>query len=141
MNNLNNESPNAYQELKEKAKKLADALEAFVIWQGPTLETWPVMVQAREALNAWNGNPKKGEEEKRCPEFPHFGANYPDARCIDGYLWDLDSDENGLLTHGGDDPCPFCNKEAYIEFHLEDEGGLTREEIEGRIEKLRNKYQ
>ena len=24
-------------------------------------------------------------------EFPHFGASYPDAHCIDGYLWDMDS--------------------------------------------------
>lgn len=23
-----------------------------------------------------------------CPEFPFFGASYPDAHCINGYLWD-----------------------------------------------------
>ena len=23
-------------------------------------------------------------------EFPHFGASYPDAHCIDGYLYDVD---------------------------------------------------
>lgn len=26
-----------------------------------------------------------------CPEFPLFGANYPDATCIDGILYDLDN--------------------------------------------------
>ena len=25
-----------------------------------------------------------------CPEFPLFGANYPDATCIDGILYDLE---------------------------------------------------
>lgn len=30
------------------------------------------------------------EQNKQCPEFPFFGASYPDARCINGYLWDLD---------------------------------------------------
>lgn len=29
-------------------------------------------------------------QNKQCPEFPFFGASYPDARCINGYLWDLD---------------------------------------------------
>lgn len=52
-----------------------------------------------------------------CPEIPWFGAHYPDARCIDGYLWDLDScGANPNVFHrGGDDPCPFCNKEEFIE--------------------------
>ena len=47
-------------------------------------------------------------------EFPHFGASYPDARCIDGYLWDMDSgeaDEDGVsYSYGGNGyPCPVCN--------------------------------
>ena len=55
-------------------------------------------------------------------EFPHFGANYPDARCIDGYLWDLDSGGPGEpLTIGGDDPCPVCNKEEWLESVMENE--------------------
>ena len=50
------------------------------------------------------------EQNKQCPEFPFFGASYPDARCINGYLWDLDKcDENGNLYGVGDIPCPFCN--------------------------------
>ncbi len=37
-----------------------------------------------------------------------FGAHYPDATCIDGVLWDMDSiDDDGML-HGGDRPCPHC---------------------------------
>ena len=52
--------------------------------------------------------------EKGCGnEFPYYGASYPDARCIDGYLWDMDlaADIDGeqYLTNGGDEPCPFCN--------------------------------
>lgn len=80
-------------------------------------------------------------ETNQCPEFPHFGAKYPDARCIDGYLWDLDSgDENGL-THGGDDPCLFCNTEEYIEY-LEFNIGqqIKREDILQGIERLRERY-
>lgn len=52
-------------------------------------------------------------------EFPYFGASYPDAHCIDGYLWDLDSGESDgvcvYFTIGGDEPCPFCNEEEWLE--------------------------
>ena len=52
-----------------------------------------------------------------CPEFPFFGAPYPDARCINGYLFDMDKcDEVGNLYDNGEKiPCPFCNKEEFIE--------------------------
>lgn len=73
-----------------------------------------------------------------CPEFPHFGAYYPDATCINGYLWDLDKcDENGLYG-GGDDPCPFCNTELYIEWAIDED--TSREVILQGIEFLREKY-
>lgn len=49
-------------------------------------------------------------------EGPHFGAHYPDAQCIDGALWDLDSYEDGYLTSGGDRPCPACNTREYLEY-------------------------
>lgn len=62
--------------------------------------------------------------KEQCPEFPYFGANYPDTRCIEGYLWDLDKcDEQGNLYGEGDTPCPFCNTEefiAYDPFGIED---------------------
>lgn len=61
-------------------------------------------------------------------EFPWFGAHYPDAQCIDGYLWDLDSYEDGLLTSGGDYPCPYCNAREFIEYlsdHVTDEGWIA----------------
>lgn len=55
--------------------------------------------------------------KKQCPEFPFFGASYPDARCVDGYLWDLDKvNEKGGLYGEGDTPCPFCNFEEFVEF-------------------------
>ena len=81
------------------------------------------------------------EEVKDCPEFPHFGAHYPDARCIDGFLWDLDSNnEEGLFTHGGDDPCPFCNTESFIEMNEDAEEGVTRELLLKHIDKLKERY-
>lgn len=83
--------------------------------------------------------------QKQCPEFPYFGARYPDARCIDGYLWDLDKFEDGKLYGGGEEPCPFCNQEAFIEQHIgeEIEGqwfGTTREKLETYIAQLKMKY-
>lgn len=57
-----------------------------------------------------------------CPEFPFFGARYPDATCIDGYLWDLDKCEGGELYGEGEIPCPFCNTEAFIEYDYFDVG-------------------
>lgn len=56
----------------------------------------------------------KQERKTGCIEFPHFGAHYPDARCVDGYLWDLDSCDDGFLTSGGDAPCPVCNTRQYV---------------------------
>lgn len=55
-------------------------------------------------------------KQNQCPEFPFFGAPYPDARCIDGYLYDLDScDENGNFYYTAEKiPCPFCNKNEFI---------------------------
>ena len=73
-------------------------------------------------------------------QFPHFGASYPDACCIDGYLWDLDSYEDGALTIGGDDPCPFCNTEKWIEWALDDEMFNSREDALKWVKKMRLKY-
>lgn len=66
---------------------------------------------------AHNGFMKTATVKATCPEFPFFGASYPDACCIDGYLWDLDSCEipGGPLYHGGDEPCPFCNYAETVE--------------------------
>lgn len=75
---------------------------------------------------------------KQCPEFPHFGASYPDATCINQYLWDLDSvGDNGNLTKGGEVPCPFCNKEEYFEWMGD---VFTREEKESHLESLQKIY-
>lgn len=55
----------------------------------------------------------------------HFGANYEDATCIEGFLWDLDScdEPGGGLSVGGDIPCPQCNKAAHDEWVREDREG------------------
>lgn len=36
-------------------------------------------------------------KNKQCPEFPYFGAIYPDARCIGGYLYDLDDCDEKVM--------------------------------------------
>lgn len=57
------------------------------------------------------------ENNKPCPEFPYWGAFYPDARCVDGILYDLDRcDSEGNLYHPIEDiPCPFCRTEEFID--------------------------
>ena len=66
-------------------------------------------------------------KNKQCPEFKYFGAPYIDARCINGFLWDLDKcdGKNGLYG-GGEEPCPLCNKIPFKEHHeLTEEQYLT----------------
>ena len=48
----------------------------------------------------------------------HFGASYPDACCIDGHLWDMDScdEPGGPLCKGGEIPCPKCNADEHKAF-------------------------
>lgn len=81
------------------------------------------------------------EKVNQCPEFPYFGASYPDATCIDGYLWDLDKFDNGMLYGGGEEPCPFCNTQAFIQRHEDELNGVYRADIERYIANLREKYQ
>lgn len=50
-------------------------------------------------------------------EGAHYGANYPDAACVDGELVDLDScDEPGGPCSFGGIPCPCCNTREYVEW-------------------------
>ena len=46
-----------------------------------------------------------------------FCAHYPDSLCCDGYLWDCDAYEDGMLTNGGDIPCPVCNRKQWLAFY------------------------
>ena len=47
-----------------------------------------------------------------------FGGGYPDSVCIDGYLWDADSYEDGTLNTGGEWACPRCNTKKMLEVAL-----------------------
>jgi hypothetical protein len=64
----------AYEQLKEKGDKMAEVLEKLMtnnyetegegIWKEPYLIIPKTLTMAKEALSAWNGNPKKeGEDE------------------------------------------------------------------------------
>jgi hypothetical protein len=86
------------------------------------------------------------KEIKDCPEFPFFGARYPDARCVDGKLYDLDKcDGNGNLYEPGDDwPCPFCQTEAFIKQFAEANNikySHARKEVKAFKEKYLTKQQ
>ena len=80
----------------------------------------------------------KKEVKTGCIQFPHFGAHYPDACCIDGYLWDLDSGDSDGLTSGGDDPCPTCHAKSYIKDLLDNEVNIGR--IVGHIKFIFSRY-
>lgn len=68
-------------------------------------------------------------------EAPTFGASYPDGRCIDGYMWDLDAYEDGYLTSGGDEPCPWCNTDEYLEyFDKRFSGNARKRRVAKRVE-------
>lgn len=83
---------------------------------------------------------KACNNNRGCGEFPYFGARYPDATCIEGLLWDLDSSEaDGLLYSGGDDVCPFCNTLEFIRDHHLDRG-FALKQVTDWIIQLRRKY-
>lgn len=75
-------------------------------------------------------------------EGPHFGAHYPDATCIDGYLWDLDSCDQpgGGLSVGGDRACPCCNTREYVaecdDVHLSGNAKQRRVQLRRIIRKV-----
>lgn len=87
--------------------------------------------------------PSEEPESDGCGiEFPFFGAKYPDARCCGGYLYDMDSwDESlGGFTVGGDDPCPVCNTEKWLEGVLNGEQFYSKEEALEYVAELKKKY-
>lgn len=82
----------------------------------------------------------KKEKTEQCPEFPYFGAKYPDARCIDKYLHDMDNcDENGnVYLMDESHPCPFCNKEEFMQNQKDNEENLV--EVEEWMKRIKTKY-
>lgn len=75
-------------------------------------------------------------------EGSHFGANYPDAACIDGYLWDLDScdEAGGPLSSGGDIGCPCCNTREYVDYcdvRLSGNAGQRRKQARALVRKIK----
>ena len=73
-------------------------------------------------------------------EIPMFGATYPDAVCLDGYLYDMDSWDGKSYFIGGDIPCPICNTEEFIELFLENGEFENEEEALKYIENIKRKY-
>jgi hypothetical protein len=78
-------------------------------------------------------------------EGSHFGAYYPDATCIDGYLWDMDScdEPGGGLHRGGDIGCPSCNTKQFLEYQdvrLSGNSRQRRVEMRKLIRQIRAAY-
>lgn len=74
--------------------------------------------------------------KKQCPEFPFFGADYPDARCVDGVLYDLDNcdGEGNLYRPTEEIPCPFCRPNDF-----KDHFGMSVNEVQMYIQLLNDK--
>ena len=120
------------REILENAEQVRDDWSKTA-WDGT--EDWGFR---EEILNRYN---KKHSNLGCGIEFPHFGGNYPDAVCINGYLWDLDSGGPGEeLTIGGDDPCPICNTEKWLENVMEMEEFETEDDALNYVEYLKKKY-
>lgn len=98
------------------------------------------MQEQNDAANQYEGR------YQSCPEIPHFGAWYPDARCIDGQLYDLDKcdSDGGLFEPGDYIPCPFCQTAEYIEYRLDDgtpeEQAKDTQQILTQIDRLYERY-
>jgi hypothetical protein len=77
-----------------------------------------------------------------CPEFQFFGAWYPDARCIDGNLYDLDKcdDAGNLYVTDEYSPCPFCRQDDFLEQHVDELNGVTKGDVLAWLEKMHQKY-
>lgn len=84
-----------------------------------------------------------------CPEFPIFGANYPDAICIDGILYDLDNvgDDGTLIKPSEEIPCPFCRTKEFIKYDpfnkrykMNDEAEIVEWYI-GYINEMKERYE
>lgn len=74
-------------------------------------------------------------------EAPTFGAYYPDGACIDGYMWDLDSYEDGMLSSGGDIPCPWCNTSEHLyyqDFHPAGNSHQRRVALRSEVRKVQS---
>jgi len=79
-------------------------------------------------------------QQVQCPNFPFFGASYPDAGCFDGHLRDLDDcDESGVFEHTENWPCPFCNTEAFIKQFAEYRG-MKYKDVREMVKKLKEKH-
>lgn len=73
-------------------------------------------------------------------KFSFFGALYPHAVCLDGYLYDMDSWDGEGYSIGGDVPCPICNTRKFIELFGENDVFENKENVLKYIEKVKRKY-
>ena len=78
--------------------------------------------------------------KEQCPEFPYFGGHYPDARCINGQLYDLDRcDESGSLYEMHEYlPCPFCNTEEFLKEQEDNEADMGK--VHQWMEDVKKRY-
>lgn len=99
----------------------------------------PKMWECKEAVDKYI-NRLEQLMKKNCPEFPFFGAKYPDARCVDGYLYDMDNcnDEGQVYLTGEEHPCPFCNTEKFTEEQKDNEQDL--EKVSKWMESVMERY-
>lgn len=123
------------KEVIEKYKKVRTSLSYR--------DVWGVFRSLMDYIEFFNmGTPKS------LLKFPLFGANYPDATCIDGILYDLDNvgDDGVLIKPLEEIPCPFCRTEEFIrydpfnkEYSMDSEEDI-RDWYMSYINEMRNKY-
>lgn len=130
---------------EQKAQRYDEAIERAKKWyNAPNINKIPTY--GNRVIEEIFPELKDANIIKGCGiEFPYFGASYPDARCIDGYLWDMDSgeaDEDGVsYSYGGNGyPCPVCNTKEWLEHVMENEEFETKENALVYVEQLKKHY-
>lgn len=96
--------------------------DARQVWQAPRTSPAPAWrLPESETYDRLEECPALLFDDARgCDYQGHeFGATYPDSLCIEGWLWDADSGENGQVTSGGEQPCPWCNHREWVVNALE----------------------
>lgn len=105
-------------------------VEGIETYSASPRKSFELLWQQINGVDAWYKNPwvwvvefKVVEPDATGCDYhgSHFGAPYPDAQCVDGFLWDEDTCDvpGGPLLSGGDIPCPKCNAEAYADHQRE----------------------
>lgn len=113
---------------KDRAQVLVDALEAFILWQGPTLANWPVMKQAHEALQQWKDRKEVDDPVQEIEYMPIHPDDATKFDCPKQFPMHLLNEDQAQINHG------------QTLQRLKERGGLSVREILAIVNRKRWSY-